>query len=366
MAGAAADRRSRWPRAGKYMALVPAPVVEGFTLGIACVIGLQQIPTALGVPKPEGDKVSCVAWRALQDFAGAPALDGPSRIALAVAAVMLAGRALAAHRALLAAGRGRRHRRRRELADLPVATIGDLPVRAARALPRPSSTSAALGVAARPGGRGRRAGRAGVAAVGVRRRRDERRPAARPGPGAVRAGPGQPRRPAVRRRPRHRRRSPAPRSTSAPAPPPGWPRWPTPRVLAVIVFAAAGLVASDPAGRAGRRAAGHRDPHGRGRLGQGHGPLHPRRRRRAGADRGRHPRPRPGLRRHHRPASWPAALALRAVARDRPGSTRCPSARGPVRGPHRARSTPCWPSTSSPTASTGRCSSPPPTASCWS
>lgn len=39
-------------KAGKYMQYVPAPVVEGFTLGIACVIGLQQIPNALGVPKP--------------------------------------------------------------------------------------------------------------------------------------------------------------------------------------------------------------------------------------------------------------------------------------------------------------------------
>src|SRR5690242_15595979 len=29
-------------RAGRYMQYIPAPVVEGFTLGIACVIGLQQ------------------------------------------------------------------------------------------------------------------------------------------------------------------------------------------------------------------------------------------------------------------------------------------------------------------------------------
>ncbi|GAA3031128.1 hypothetical protein GCM10020000_05010 [Streptomyces olivoverticillatus] len=35
-------------RAGRYMQYVPAPVVEGFTLGIACVIGLQQVPNALG------------------------------------------------------------------------------------------------------------------------------------------------------------------------------------------------------------------------------------------------------------------------------------------------------------------------------
>lgn len=54
-------------RAGKYMQYVPAPVVEGFTLGIACVIGLQQIPNALGVPKPEGDRVLVVTWRAVEE-----------------------------------------------------------------------------------------------------------------------------------------------------------------------------------------------------------------------------------------------------------------------------------------------------------
>jgi SulP family sulfate permease len=53
-------------RAGKYMQYVPAPVVEGFTLGIASVIGLPQIPNALGVPKPAGDRVLVVTWRAVE------------------------------------------------------------------------------------------------------------------------------------------------------------------------------------------------------------------------------------------------------------------------------------------------------------
>jgi hypothetical protein len=35
-------------RAGSYMAFVPASVIEGFNLGIACIIGLQQLPAALG------------------------------------------------------------------------------------------------------------------------------------------------------------------------------------------------------------------------------------------------------------------------------------------------------------------------------
>ncbi|MER6377415.1 SulP family inorganic anion transporter [Streptomyces mirabilis] len=77
-------------RAGKYMQYVPAPVVEGFTLGIACVIGLQQIPNALGVPKPEGDRVLVVTWRALEAFARSPNWIAVA-FALAVAAVMLVG-----------------------------------------------------------------------------------------------------------------------------------------------------------------------------------------------------------------------------------------------------------------------------------
>ncbi|WP_037672416.1 SulP family inorganic anion transporter [Streptomyces griseus] len=77
-------------RAGKYMQYVPAPVVEGFTLGIACVIGLQQIPNALGVPKPEGDRVLVVTWHAAQEFAESPNWTAVA-LALAVAVVMLTG-----------------------------------------------------------------------------------------------------------------------------------------------------------------------------------------------------------------------------------------------------------------------------------
>ncbi|MCX5254789.1 SulP family inorganic anion transporter [Streptomyces canus] len=77
-------------RAGKYMQYVPAPVVEGFTLGIACVIGLQQVPSALGVPKPEGDRVLVVTWRALEEFAKAPNWTAVG-FAISVAAVMLLG-----------------------------------------------------------------------------------------------------------------------------------------------------------------------------------------------------------------------------------------------------------------------------------
>lgn len=119
-------------RAGKYMALVPAPVVEGFTIGIACVIGLQQIPAALGVPTPEGDKVVVVAWQALLDFLTHPQWWSIG-IALGVAAIMLLGArwrptlpfSLLAVAAVTIAV---------TVAGLPVATIGQLPA----GLPAPS------------------------------------------------------------------------------------------------------------------------------------------------------------------------------------------------------------------------------------
>ncbi|MFE0601914.1 SulP family inorganic anion transporter [Streptomyces sp. NPDC058892] len=77
-------------RAGQYMRYVPAPVVEGFTLGIACVIGLQQIPHALGVDKPEGEKVVLVAVRAFADWVASPNWTAIS-LSAGVAAAMLAG-----------------------------------------------------------------------------------------------------------------------------------------------------------------------------------------------------------------------------------------------------------------------------------
>lgn len=77
-------------RVGSHVRYIPAPVVEGFTLGIACVIGLQQLPNALGVGKPEGERVLAVTWRALEAFAADPNWTAVS-LALGVAAVMLLG-----------------------------------------------------------------------------------------------------------------------------------------------------------------------------------------------------------------------------------------------------------------------------------
>ncbi len=58
---------------GRLVDFIPWPVVEGFTIGIATIIFLQQVPLALNVPKPEGENTGLVAIRAIQaaDWASA-------------------------------------------------------------------------------------------------------------------------------------------------------------------------------------------------------------------------------------------------------------------------------------------------------
>jgi SulP family sulfate permease len=56
---------------GRYVTFVPWPVVEGFTLGIATIILLQQVPNALGVAKPAAENTLASAWEAVRS-----ALDG--------------------------------------------------------------------------------------------------------------------------------------------------------------------------------------------------------------------------------------------------------------------------------------------------
>ncbi|MCK2216312.1 SulP family inorganic anion transporter [Actinomadura sp. ATCC 31491] len=119
-------------RAGRYIALVPAPVVAGFTVGVACVIGLQQLPSALGVEASGHDKVAVVAWHALLDFLARPHWWAMC-VTLGVAAVLLVGASLrptvpfsllAVVVATVVA----------EAAELPLARIGDMPA----GLPAPS------------------------------------------------------------------------------------------------------------------------------------------------------------------------------------------------------------------------------------
>ncbi|MGW0885003.1 SulP family inorganic anion transporter, partial [Streptomyces sp. NPDC002671] len=76
-------------RAGAAMAYVPAPVIAGFTIGIASVIALQQVPGALGVPTPHGDQVAVVAVRAAEEFGRGP--HWPAPLLAAGAAVIVLG-----------------------------------------------------------------------------------------------------------------------------------------------------------------------------------------------------------------------------------------------------------------------------------
>lgn len=123
-------------RLGRYLAFVPWPVVEGFTLGIAVIIFLQQVPMALGVPKPEGENTALVALRAVGDAVDDGQLAALGLVVMVAAIMTLAPRI---HRSLpasllavatvtvVAA-----------TADLDVARIGSLP----SSLPLPSLPSA--------------------------------------------------------------------------------------------------------------------------------------------------------------------------------------------------------------------------------
>ena len=74
---------------GRVARYLPAPVVEGFTAGIAVVIVLQQVPAMLGTPGA-GDK----AWQSAADSVRQFVLDpqwASLLVALVVAALILAG-----------------------------------------------------------------------------------------------------------------------------------------------------------------------------------------------------------------------------------------------------------------------------------
>lgn len=114
-------------RLGRIVGAIPWPVIEGFTLGIATIIFLQQVPAAVGSPPVSHDtNAALAAWHALQATTFADALP-TLLIVLAVAAIMVTARAIhplvpgsilaivAATLVVLATG-----------ADVPV--IGELPV----------------------------------------------------------------------------------------------------------------------------------------------------------------------------------------------------------------------------------------------
>jgi SulP family sulfate permease len=118
---------------GRFLAYIPWPVVEGFTVGIAVIIFLQQVPAALGVPKPPGENTAGVAVRAILDALGGAGSFSALVIVLVVATVMVVaprvhrgipGSLLAIVVTTVMA----------EAASMPVAAIGSLP----SSLPMPS------------------------------------------------------------------------------------------------------------------------------------------------------------------------------------------------------------------------------------
>ena len=125
-------------RLGRFAGLLPWPVVEGFTFGIAALIFLQQVPGALGIDKPEGENTAAVAVAALRDWA----LEGWSALALvALVAILMVAlprlhRTLPASLIAVAAATGVA-----ELAGLEVPRIGHLP----SSLPAPALPDVALG-----------------------------------------------------------------------------------------------------------------------------------------------------------------------------------------------------------------------------
>ena len=109
---------------GRYVKFIPLPVIEGFTLGIAFIIALQQVPAALGVTA-DGQHVVAVAVTALADSLANPDWSA-ILLTTAVVAVILGGARLrpGAPIALLAVVGATAFA---QLLELPLATIGALP-----------------------------------------------------------------------------------------------------------------------------------------------------------------------------------------------------------------------------------------------
>jgi len=125
-------------RLGRYLAFVPWPVVEGFTIGIAVIIFLQQVPAALGVAKPDGENTALVAAKALRDAARHGHVASLGVVALvAVLMTMLPRMHRSLPASLLAVVTATAVA---EAAHLDVGRIGTLP----RSLPLPSIPSVSV------------------------------------------------------------------------------------------------------------------------------------------------------------------------------------------------------------------------------
>lgn len=125
-------------RLGRWAGILPWPVVEGFTLGIALLIFLQQVPLALGVPVPEGERTALIALAAIGDWAGA-GFAALALVALVAATMAVLPRLHAALPASLAAVVLATVVA--ELAGLDVARIGSIPA----SLPLPGLPDVGVG-----------------------------------------------------------------------------------------------------------------------------------------------------------------------------------------------------------------------------
>ncbi len=127
-------------KVGRYLAYVPWPVIEGFTVGIAILIFLQQVPSALGVPKPEGENSAAIAFRAVRAALEGDGVASASVLVVVVIGVMLVvpriRRTLPASLIAVAAATIVA-----KLFDLDAARIGELP----NSLPLPSLPSTSFG-----------------------------------------------------------------------------------------------------------------------------------------------------------------------------------------------------------------------------
>jgi MFS superfamily sulfate permease-like transporter len=109
---------------GRYVKFIPLPVIEGFTLGIAVIIALQQVPAALGM-SANGEQVVAVAVGAVADWVSNPDWQAVTMTAVVIAVILGGVRlrpgipiALVAVIAATAFA---------QLLDLSLATIGALP-----------------------------------------------------------------------------------------------------------------------------------------------------------------------------------------------------------------------------------------------
>jgi SulP family sulfate permease len=72
---------------GRYVKFIPLPVIEGFTLGIAVIIALQQVPAALGVAA-DGQHVVGVAAGAVAEWVSNPDWQAMLMTAVVIAVIL--------------------------------------------------------------------------------------------------------------------------------------------------------------------------------------------------------------------------------------------------------------------------------------